>query len=206
MKPERRSLFQSTELKSTWRDEQTERTRRAMRRHGALLRVLRSEVLVMPVVVRRLSAHSGEKVGILDGDGLRVLMDGMVLLGMNLLVLLEVLRPLEALLAYLADVRFEGSMDAEMGGDVVTLGTGSSTVLPVAGEAEIVGRLTADMVVAEVVVEDLGVGEGAVAAAPFAPMGGRGGLLVLREGRVCKGRAGGCSRVRGEACCCGEGL
>ncbi len=128
----------------------------------------RGEVLVIPVVVRRLTAHSGEELRILDGDGLGMLVNGMVLLGVDLLVLLEVLRSLEALLADLADVRLERGMYAEMGGDVVTLRAGGTAVLPVASEAEIVGGFATDVVVAEVVVEYLGVGEGTIAVAPFA--------------------------------------
>lgn len=46
-----------------------------------------------------------------DGDSLGVLVLGVMLLGMDLLVLLEVLRPFEWLLADYADVRFEWGMD-----------------------------------------------------------------------------------------------
>lgn len=40
---------------------------------------------------------------------------------------------------------------------MVTLSAGRATVLPLAGEAEVAGALPADVVVAEVVVEGLGV-------------------------------------------------
>ena len=52
--------------------------------------------------------------------------------------------------------------------DVVALGAGGAAVLPPAGETEVVGGLSADVVVAEVVVEVLGVGEGVGAPEPFA--------------------------------------
>ena len=51
---------------------------------------------------------------------------------------------------------------------MVALGAGGGAVLPLAGEAEVVRRLAADVVVAEVVVEQLGVGERGGAAEPFA--------------------------------------
>lgn len=114
---------------------------------------------------------------VMDGDGLGVAVGDMVLLGVDLLVLLEVLRALERLAADFADVWFERSVDAEMGGNVVTLGTGRTAALPLAGEAEVVGGLAADVVVAEVDVEQLGVGCRAVAALPetgVALLGGRG--------------------------------
>ena len=83
----------------------------------------------------------------------------MMSFGMNLLVLLEVLGALEALLADLAYVGLEGSMNAKMRGDMVALCTGGTAVLPLAGQTEIVGGLAADMVIAQVIVEVLWVGE-----------------------------------------------
>lgn len=105
---------------------------------------------------------------------------GMVSLGMNLLVLLEILGALEALLADLADMGLERGVDAEMGGDVVALCAGCAAVLPPAGQTEVVRRLAADMVVAEVVIEMLGVDEGLGARVPE---------TLVRRGGGGRGRA-----------------
>lgn len=83
-----------------------------------------------------------------------------------------------------------------MTGDVVTLGTGSATVLPFASETEIVGTLAANMIIAEMVVEGLGVGEILPAIDPKTLEGGRlggwGGLgVVLGLGDDLAGSRGG---------------
>ena len=80
-----------------------------------------------------------------------------VFLGVDLFVLLEVLGPLEALVADLAGVGLEGDVYAEVGGDVVALGARGAAFLPFAGEAEVASALAADVVVAEMIVERLGV-------------------------------------------------
>lgn len=105
---------------------------------------------------------------------------GMVGLGMYLLVLLEILGALEALLADLADMGLERGVDAEMGGDVVALCAGCAAVPPPAGQTEVVCRLAADVVVAEVVVEMLGVDEGLGARVPE---------TLVRRGGGGRGRA-----------------
>ena len=155
----------------------------------------------------RFAADTGDVCGVVYGDGLGMLVLGMVLLGVDLFVLFEVLGTLEGLLAnlrgvsgarwraddkYLADMGLEGGVHwrggqegrgsggrctSEMGGDVVALGAGGAAVLPLAGEAEVVGGLAADVVVAEVVVEELWVGEGGVAAEPFTE------VIVCHRGR-----------------------
>ena len=51
--------------------------------------------------------HTLSEGGVGDGFRLGVLVLSMVLLGVNLFVLLEVLRPLEGLFADVADVRLE---------------------------------------------------------------------------------------------------
>ena len=81
-------------------------------------------------------------------------------------MLLQILGPLERLAAKITLVRLEGHVNTDVGGDVVALRAGDVAVAPSAGEAEVVGGLAADVVVAEVVVEDLGVGEGAGAVLP----------------------------------------
>jgi hypothetical protein len=98
----------------------------------------------------------------------------MVFLGVDLFVLLEVLRALEGFFAYLgpsqswlsnrdstnlADMGLEGGVHPEMAGDMVPLCAGGATVLPLAGETEVVGALAAYVLVAEMVVEGLWVGE-----------------------------------------------
>ena len=58
----------------------------------------------------RAAADAGDVGWILDGDRLGVLVLLVVLLGVDLLVLLQVLRALERFLAYFADVGLQGSM------------------------------------------------------------------------------------------------
>lgn len=126
-------------------------------------------------VLRFVGTDASGEGGIGDRDSLGMLVSGVMLLGMDLFVLLEVLGALERFLAYLAGVRLERCVDwgarelvikeqrghriksgtSEMGGDVIPLGAGSATVLPMAGEAEVVRGSAANVVVAEVVVETL---------------------------------------------------
>jgi hypothetical protein len=47
---------------------------------------------------------------------------------------------------------------SEMGCDVIPLSTGSTAIFPFASEAKIVGALATDMFVAEVNVQELGIG------------------------------------------------
>lgn len=125
-------------------------------------------------VLRLVAMDAGGKRRIGHGDGLGVLVGSVVLLRMDLFVLLEVLGTLERLLANLADVRLQWRMHwravssssggytkklstSEMGGNMVPLSAGRAAVLPVAGEAEVARGLAANVVVAEVVVESLGV-------------------------------------------------
>lgn len=83
----------------------------------------------------------------------------MVLLCMNFLVLFEILWALERFLAYLADMRLQRSMDSKMTCNVITFGTGSSTILPFASETKIICALSTDVVIAEMIVEDLWISE-----------------------------------------------
>lgn len=82
----------------------------------------------------------------------------------------------------------ERSMDSEMAGDMVPLSAAGATVLPFACETQVVGALAADMVVAEMVVEDLWVGEreGAVLPETLVLDGG----LCRRLGRLWGGSSG----------------
>lgn len=63
-------------------------------------------------------------------------------------------------------MRGRSRLTPQVTGDVVTLGAGDIAALPLAGEAEVVGRLAPDVSIAEVVVEVLGVFEWLVAALP----------------------------------------
>jgi hypothetical protein len=78
--------------------------------------------------------------------------------------------------------RQEGNT-SEMAGDMVTLGTCCAAVLPLAGEAEVVGALAANMVIAEMVVEGLWVEKGLSTVVPEAFVGrGRGRGVASRGG------------------------
>jgi hypothetical protein len=101
-----------------------------------------------------------------DCDRFRVFVLGMVLLGVDLFVFLQILRTFKRLLAYLANMRFERRMDSEMTGDMISLRASCTTVLPLTSETEVVGALSADVCVAEVVVEEFGFREGLAAVDP----------------------------------------
>ena len=64
-------------------------------------------------------------------------------------MLLQILRALEGLSAELALVGFQGDVDSNVGGDVVTLDGGGSALAPGAGQVEVVGRLAANMALAD---------------------------------------------------------
>lgn len=101
-----------------------------------------------------------------DGNRLGVLVLGMVRLSMYLLVFLKVLRTFEALVADVTRVWLEGDMHAHVASDVVALRADGAAIAPVARKGEVIRRLAPYMVIAEVVVEHLGVGVCARAARP----------------------------------------
>jgi hypothetical protein len=74
-----------------------------------------------------------------------------------------------------------------MTGDMIALCTGSDAVFPFASETEVIGALPAYVIVAEMVVKSLGVGERFGAFEPLTVVGRRG---VERES-VVVGRARG---------------
>lgn len=111
-------------------------------RNGLVVRDPRSRVSTYPLGVD----------GIYDGDGFGMLVLQVMFLCVNLFMLLKVLRSFEGFLADFADVRLEWGMDTEMASYVITLSTSSAAVLPPASKAEIIGALTTDVVVAEVVI------------------------------------------------------
>jgi hypothetical protein len=83
-------------------------------------------------------------VGVLDiADEDRVI-------GVGLDVLLKVLGTLERFAAELTLVRLQGHMDADVRGDVITLDGGGAARVPLAGEAEVVGALAANMALTDV--------------------------------------------------------
>ena len=83
---------------------------------------------------RRVAAHARDVGWVDDGDCLGVLVLSMVRLGVNLFVFLQVLRALEALVADLAGVGFEGNMDAHVASYMIAFGAGGLAVLPATGQ------------------------------------------------------------------------
>jgi hypothetical protein len=72
---------------------------------------------------------------------------------------------------YLADMGLQRGVYSEMASDVVPFGAGSSAILPLASETEVVCALATDVLVAEMVVEGLWVGECLGAVLPLALLG-----------------------------------
>ena len=62
---------------------------------------------------------------------------------------LEILWTLEGLAAEFALVRLERDVDSDVRGDVIALDRGRSTLAPLAGQVEIVRRLTTNMALAD---------------------------------------------------------
>lgn len=80
----------------------------------------------------------------------------MMLLGVDLFMLFQILRTLELLAADDARVRLEIRVNAEMRRDVIALSARDAAAFPVTGQAQVVGRLAADMGGRQVVVELVG--------------------------------------------------
>jgi hypothetical protein len=72
---------------------------------------------------------------------------------MGLDVLLQILGTLERLLAKVAFVRLQGNVHADVRRDVVSLDGGRTAGAPRAGQVQIVGRLSADMAFADMVLD-----------------------------------------------------
>ena len=72
---------------------------------------------------------------------------------MGLDVLLEILRAFERLAAEVAFVRLQRDMHADVRGDVITLDSSGAAVAPLASEVQVVGTLTADMALTDVVLQ-----------------------------------------------------
>jgi len=73
----------------------------------------------------------------------------------------------------------EENVTSEVTGDVISLRTSCTAILPFASETKVVGALSADVVIAQVVVEKFGVGVGFTAVGP-----------KTDQGRLVRGRRG----------------
>jgi hypothetical protein len=73
--------------------------------------------------------------------------------GMGLDVLLQVLRTLEGLAAEITFVWFERDVNSDMGSDMITLDSGGTAGVPTTGKVQVVGALSSDMLLADVVLE-----------------------------------------------------
>lgn len=89
-------------------------------------------------------------------------------IGMRLDVLLQVLGALEGLATEVALVRLQRNMDANMRRDVVALDSCGAARVPLAGQIQVVGALSAHMSLADMIVESLGRIEALVALIPTA--------------------------------------
>jgi hypothetical protein len=74
-------------------------------------------------------------------------------IGVGFDVLLQVLRTLECLSAEVAFVWLKGDVDSNVGGDVVALDGGGTARVPATSEVQIVGALTSDVLLADVLLE-----------------------------------------------------
>lgn len=74
-------------------------------------------------------------------------------IGVCLDMLLEILRALERLATELALVGLQRHVDAYVRGDVVALDGGGAALAPCAGEVEVVGRLAANVSLANVLLD-----------------------------------------------------
>jgi len=66
-------------------------------------------------------------------------------------MLLEILWALERLTTEVTFVRLERDVDSDVGGDVVALDGGGTTLVPSAGQVEVVRALASDVFLADVV-------------------------------------------------------
>ena len=74
--------------------------------------------------------------------------DGII--GVGLDMLLQILRTLEGLAAEVALVRLQGDVDPDVGGDMVTLDSGGSALVPPTSQVEVVCTLAANVLLADV--------------------------------------------------------
>jgi len=100
---------------------------------------------------------------------------------MSLFMLFEILRTLERLLANLAIMRFQWYMDSKMAGDMVPFNCDNITITPVAAQAQVIGRFSANMVVGEMNIElfRIVVGLGAITPATLNVISHESGGMTL---------------------------
>ena len=72
---------------------------------------------------------------------------------MGLDVLLQVLGTLEGLAAEITFVRFERDVNADVGSDMITLDRGGTAGVPATGQVQVVGALSSDVLLADMVLE-----------------------------------------------------
>lgn len=116
-------------------------------------------LFLLCTVGRRVALDFLEIFWVMYGDGFGVFVLGMMFFCVNFFVFLEILRTLESLVAYFACMRLERGVNSEVRSDVVTLCAGGPAVLPSTSKTEVVGALSADVVVAKMIVERLWIGK-----------------------------------------------
>ncbi len=72
---------------------------------------------------------------------------------MSLDMLLEILRTLERLSAELALVRLERNVHTDVRGDVIALDSGGSARIPLAGQVQVVGTLSTNMLLTDMLLD-----------------------------------------------------
>lgn len=73
------------------------------------------------------------------------------IVSVSLHVLLQILGSLESLAAEVALMRLQWDMDADVRSDVISLDSGGTAVAPLAGQVQVVGALTTNMALANVI-------------------------------------------------------
>jgi hypothetical protein len=83
-------------------------------------------------------------------------------------MLLQILGTLESLCANVATMRLQWDVDTDVRGDVIAFDGRSIARTPSTGEIEVVGRLSSNMALADMVIEVGGIWQIVGAATPFA--------------------------------------
>lgn len=109
----------------------------------------------------------------------------LMVLGMNTLVLFEILWSLERLPTSRTRMRLQWRVYPDVRSDVISLCTCDVTAFPPTGQAEIVGGLSSDVVVAQVLIQGFRVVVKTPTVAPLADCGCVvGGAVVTTAGEV----------------------
>jgi hypothetical protein len=72
----------------------------------------------------------------------------------DLYMLLQILGALEGLSTEVALVGLQGNMDADVGSDVVSLDRGGAAGVPTTSQIQVVGALTSDMLLTDMVLDE----------------------------------------------------